>query len=198
MALSAGALASLIQGNLEAQGAIGSNLAKFCTGIANGIVESIVGKSFTTADVGLTPGAGIGTGTGITGLSSSTMQTAALAAMHSRGSNAPKMMSSLMDAVVSHLASSAGLSTVNAPVFQGVGTIVVGSIAVSASEMGGNIASSLASQGGNGSNASELSHAIATGICTGILASGTGSVVITGGAPPTPVPGTGAGVGTIS
>lgn len=71
MALSANILAALIQTNLAASGANGKNLEKFCTGVATGIIMSIVGKTFTTSDIGTVPGAGTGIGVGITGLSSS-------------------------------------------------------------------------------------------------------------------------------
>jgi hypothetical protein len=202
MALSASTLASLIQANLAAQGAVGSNLSKFCNAIGKGVVESIVGKAFTTADVGLIPGIGVGTGTGIQGLSSAIMKSTALSLMSSRGVNADKMMQAIMDAVVTHLSSAATLSSTHAPVFSGSGTVVPGSIAVVAAQMSSNIDSELSAQGAVGVNKTNLATAIGTGIANNILSSGTGTVAIsgsfTGPTPPGPIPGAGSGAGTIS
>lgn len=202
MPLSPSALAGAIQSNMQAAGAKGSNLQVFCSAIAAGIVMSIVGKPFTTQDTGLVPGIGAGIGTGITGLSSSAMKSTALAAMSSRGENADKMMQAIMDGVVSHLSGSAILISNNTPVFLGSGTVNVGSILVVAPEMGGNISSQLSAVGANGENKTNLAMAIAAGVCSNILSSGTGTVTITGtftgSVPPGPVPGSGSGVGVIS
>jgi hypothetical protein len=197
MALSPSGLASLIQSNLEDQGAKGSNLQKFCLAIATGIIEAIVGKSFTTEDVGTISGAGEGTGTGITGLIESTMVDLALAQMTSQGKNAKPLMTAIMDAVISYLESNAILTTIDTPVFIGTGTIVVGSITVMASEMAQDIDTVLQNNGAKGKNRANLALAIATGVCGGIGASGTGTVIITGTGTPTG-PGTGTGTGTIS
>jgi len=197
MALSAGTLAGLIQSNLESFGANGSNLSKFCNAVASGIVMSIVGKAFVTADAGSVSGSGTGVGVGILGLSASTMESTALSLMSSRGVNASPLMQSIMQAVVSHLSSSASLVSVDSPVFIGTGTIVVGSIAVSASEMSNNIDSQLEAQGAVGSNRTELATDIGTAIVENILSSGTGTLTITGSGG-SPSPGSGSGTGTIS
>lgn len=202
MALSAGALASLIASNLQAQGAKGSNLQIFSTAVATGIVMSIVGKSFVTVDAGLTPGIGVGIGTGIAGLTSSTMVSTAIGMMSSTGVNAMKLMQAIMDATVSHLGSAASLATADTPVFLGSGTVTPGSITVVASAMGSNIDSQLASSGAKGANRTALANAIAGGICANIISAGTGTVTITGTftgpTPPGPIPGAGSGTGTIS
>ena len=197
--LSGSVLGSLIESDLRAQGAQGSNLSKFCTALAAGIVMSIVGKAFTTNDTGTVTGNGTGIGTGISGLSASTMKGLALADMFSRGSNADKMMQAIMTAVVTHLSTSAQLSSTDHPVFHGTGVIVVGSMAVSVSEMTANIDSQLQNVGARGSNRTKLSHAIATGICDNILSSGTGNLTITGTqTSPVPSPGSGSGTGVIA
>lgn len=198
MALSASVLSGLIKTNLQGFGANGSNLTKFCDGVAAGVVMSIVGQSFVTLDVGTVPGNGIGTGIGITALSPSTMESIALAAMSSQGSNAANLMNAIMTGVVTHLSSAASLSSIDVPVFLGTGTIVVGSITVVASAMSSNIKTQLQSQGAQGSNLTNLCDAIADGIVTNILSSGTGILVITGSPTGVPVPGTGSGTGTIS
>jgi len=103
-----------------------------------------------------------------------------------------------MGAVVTELGN-ATLTTVDVPVFLGTGIVNVGSIAVIESAMASNISTQLQSSGAKGANISNLSKAIATGICSQILSSGTGTVVITGSPTvPTPVSGTGVGTGIIS
>ena len=198
MALSSSTLASLIQTNLMADGANGSNLQSFCTAVATGIVMSIIGKSFVTADVGLVGGIGAGTGTGIQGLVSLSMKSEGLSLMSSQGVNADGLMKAIMDATVSHLSSSASLSSIDTPVFSGVGTIVVGSIAVVPSEMSQNIDTQLQDVGAIGDNRTNLATAIGTAVANGILSSGTGTLVITGTPLSGPNPGAGSGTGTIS
>jgi hypothetical protein len=198
MALSASTLGNLIAANLTSAGANGSNKTIFSNSIAAGIVMSISGKSFTTTDAGSMAGSGIGIGSGITGLSSSTMSTLAISAMSSTGSKAVPMMNAIMSATVAHLSSSAALNSTHTPIFAGVGSIDVGSISVTISEMSTNIETQLRNAGANGSNLHNFCHAVATGICTNILSAGTGSVTITGSPIGTPSPGAGVGVGVIT
>ncbi len=201
MSLSAGTLGSLIDANLAGFGASGSNRTIFANKVAAGIVMSIVGKPFATSDTGLVPGVGAGSGTGITGLSSSAMSSVAVATLISTGANAQKLMDAIMNATVSHLGS-ATLTSTHSPVFLGTGTVTVGSIVVVIPEMASNIQTQLSGAGANGANLANLCLAIATGVCTGILSSGTGTVTITGtftgSTPPGPLPGSGSGVGVIS
>ena len=199
MALSASVLANLIETTFRAPpyNANGTNLSRFCLAISTGVVNSIVGKSFITVDVGSVAGVGVGAGIGISGLVSNTMQTTALNTMTRQGPNAAKTMKVIMDSVVTHLGS-ATLVSADTPVFVGAGTITVGSIAVNVSEMQNNILIQLNGQGASGSNRSNLALAIATGIVNEILAAGTGTLVITGTPSGTPSPGVGAGTGTIS
>lgn len=141
MALSASTLGSLIAANLTTEGANGSNKVIFANAVAAGIVMSIVGKAFATTDTGTVPGNGTGSGTGIVGLSSSNMTSTGVAALPTTGVNAEPMMRAIMMATQSHLASAATLSSTHTPVYEGSGTVVVGSIPVSISEMAGNISS---------------------------------------------------------
>jgi hypothetical protein len=197
MALSGSALGALIDANLSSAGAIGANKTVFSNALGNGIVNHILGKGFVTADTGTTPGSGNGIGVGIVGLTSANMVTTAIGVMSSTGTNAIPMMQAIMDAVVTHLAT-ATLTSTHSPVVIGTGAITVGTITVTTPGMDGTISAALTGAGATGSNAPNLSLAIATGIVTEILAAGTGSVVITGPPPGTPVPGSGAGIGTIS
>ena len=199
MSLSASVLSGLIKNNLiTTGGANGSNLQKFCDAVAQGIVVSIVGSTFETNDSGLTSNNGIGTGIGIAGLSSSSMTTTALSNMSSTGSNALNLMQSIMDATVQHLSTAASLSSTDSTVYSGTGIIIIGSISVTTSNMYNNINNSLLSSGANGINRENLSHAIATGIVTNILSSGTGTLTITGSPAPPFSPSTDVGTGTIS
>jgi hypothetical protein len=196
--LSPTVLSALIKANMISYGANGSNLQKFCDAVASGILAHTIGASFTTNDSGLISNTGTGTGTGITGLSSSTMVSLALADMFRQGVNAPHLMQAIMDATVSHLSSSATLMSTDTEVYSGTGMIVIGSISVTVSQMSSDIDSALLAQGANGSNRTRLAHAIATGIATNILSSGTGTLTITGTPAPPFTPGTDTGTGTIS
>lgn len=202
MSLSASTLGSLIDANLLSEGANGYNRTVFSNALAAGIVMSISGKSFNTADVGLVPGIGVGAGIGVVGLVSSNMVNTAIAAMPTTSYNAIPMMRAIMNAVVTHLGNAAVLTSNHTPVYQGVGTIVIGSIPVSISEMTTNIDNQLTLAGANGYNRNILSQCISTGIVDEILSAGTGTVTITGtftGSPiPGPLPGAGAGVGVIT
>lgn len=197
MALSGSVLGSLIDSNLTSAGAVGSNRTIFCNALGNGIVNHIVGSSFTTTDTGTTPGSGTGTGTGIVGLTSSNMVSVAIATMSSTGVNANPLMQAIMDAVVTHL-NDASLSSTHAPVVIGAGIVDIGSISVTSGGMKSTILTEFSSVGATGSNADNLAEAIATGIVTEILAAGTGNVTIVGSPPPTPVAGVGTGIGVIS
>lgn len=180
MALSATVLANLIKTNLLANDANGENLTKFCNAVGLGIVQSISGKAFTTSDFGTVPGFAMGTGTGITGLTSSLMQSAAIAAMSSTGVNAAKLMQSIMDATVQHLSTAAALNSVHTFVWDGTGTIDIGSIAVTIPNMASNIDAALAAEDATGYKRADLALAIATGIVSNILAAGSGTVTIVG------------------
>ena len=194
MALSATILGSLIDGELLSQGATGIKRTIFSNAIASGIVTYMKTVSFTTVDVGVGSG-GNGTGTGITGLSSATMVSFALSAMSSTGSKAAPLMAAIMEAVVLHLGQ-ATLTSSDPGVGSGSGTITPGNIAVVTSNMAAAIVSALEESGAKGNKRSDLANAIATGICTDILASGVGTVTISGGSGTSPS--AGSGNGTIS
>jgi len=196
MSLSASALGSLIDANLAGVGAIGANRTVFANAVAAGIVMTIVGKSFATVDTGTIPGAGTGSGTGLTGLISGTMITTAVGVLPTTGVNATLLMTAIMNAVVTHMGS-ASLSSTHTPVFAGSGIITPGSIPVLAPELASNIDSQLSSAGANGSNRTILANAIAAGVAIGFVTA-TGTVTISGSPSGTPSPGGGSGTGVIS
>jgi len=196
MSINADTLASLIRSNMNASG---KNAGKFANEIASGIAMSIVGKSFTTIDIGGVPGTGAGTGVGITGMDPDSMTKVTLAKMQmqlkdpsrSLGKNAKRTADAIMQATVQHLMSSAQLVSVDTPVYAGEGEIVVGSITVSESEMATNIYNSLS---GKGNHRMDFAAAVAAGVSFGILTQGTGVLTIVG-SPDVPTPGAGSGAG---
>ncbi len=198
MSLSVSTLRSLIDTNLANEGATGYNRFIFSEAIANGIIMSIASKTFTTSDTGLVPGTGTGNGTGITSLSSSNMTSTTLALFPTTGVNAERLVRAIMQAVVTHLTTSATLTSSHTPVYSGTGIINIGSITVSTIEMTTNIDNQLFLIGANGYNRTILSSAIATGIVTEIIGFGTGTVIITGTPSGIPTSGSGSGTGVIN
>jgi hypothetical protein len=197
MALSGSQLGGFIDSTLVHMGSKGNNRTVFCNAVGAGVVMSIVGQSFTTIDAGLTPGSGIGTGTGITGLNIHNMIEVAISEMPSTGHNARKLFYAIMKGVIEELAN-ATLTTTDTPVYLGKGDIVVGSILVIETVMALNIFSQLQTIGANGSNLMPLAKAIAAGIAREIISDGGGSVTIVGTPTGIPVIGVGTGSGTIS
>jgi hypothetical protein len=196
------AWSSTLKGTLSGMGMNGSQLQSFTDAVGLGSTMSIVGKAFTTTDVGLIPGVGVGVGAGITGLSP--MDAANLiygncSAFGFVGARLHDFCTACGSALVSTLAD-AILSSTHAPVWQGAGSVVTGSIAVVPSEWGSNIHSAAA--GFMGSKWPDFANAIGAGSANHVIAKGTGSVVIsgsfTGPTPPGPLPGAGVGAGTIS
>lgn len=199
MALSVSAWSSSLQAKLAAKGFTGTKTADFALAVATGSVAQIVGKPFATMDVGLTPGSGIGNGTGITGLSVSAISSLIFSTASGLfGSSGPKLQD-LCDAVAEACVEQLGLATLTSthtPVYLGSGTIVVGSIPIIANQMANAIQAGAPSF--IGPQWPNLAQAIAVGQATGILTSGSGSVTIVGAPTGIPVPGAGAGVGVIS
>lgn len=195
MALSATVLGNLIDTNLNIYGAVGINRTIFSNAIATGIVNHIVGAVFITTDIG-TGTNGTGLGNGVTSLSAVNMRNIAIATMISTGINAQPTMDAIMQAVVNHLSSASILTSTHPQVGFGSGIINVGTIGVTIGGMEAAINAALNVVGANGVNRQNLSLSIATGVVTDILASGTGTVVISGGSGTGGSGGT--GTGTIS
>lgn len=198
MPLDKDALAVLITANMIKAGARGVNMVPFVKAVSAGIVLSIVGKPFTTKDIGTIPGVGKGTGVGITGIDANKMVETALKDMGTYGTNARPMMKAIMDGTKQHL-TLATLSSAHPLVFVGTGKVDAGSILVITDEMTINIDTQLLLVKANGSNRKRLAHAIAKGICDEIKSKGTGTVIIVGSpTSPFPAPGVGVGAGVIS
>jgi len=202
VAIVGSAWSSTLYGTLSGMGMNGQQLHKFTDAIGNGSQMSIVGKAFTTTDVGLIIGVGVGAGVGIMGISAGDVTNAIYGncqAIGFTGSRLHDLCTAIGSSLVSNLAL-ATLVSAHGPVFQGAGTVVVGSIAVDPDEWGSNIHSSAPDFLGN--RWSDFANAIGKGSASQVIASGTGAVVITGTftgpAPPGPIPGAGVGAGTIS
>lgn len=177
----------------------GSQLQNFCDAIAKGSVLYLIGKTFATIDIGMTPGSGIGVGTGITGCSATNIANNIVnkaKTFFSGGDQLLPLCSAIGGVAVSQFAT-ISLSSVASPVFLGSGTVMVGSFNILAIGWGAAIQGSGASVF-KGAQWPNLATAIGYGLATEFLASGTGALTITGAAPPTPIPGGGSGTGFIS
>lgn len=202
--ISGSAWSADLYGRLAAIGFIGSRLMDFTDAVGNGSQSHVVGKAFQTQDVGQIFGiASPGTGNGINGVSdslaSSTIFSTAMGLFGQSGSRLQDLCDALGQNVQAQMLT-AQLTSTHAPVFSGVGTVVVGSITV----VGPAWASSIESQAGGfqGSRWPDLAQAIGQGFFTGVISGGTGTVTISGSYagsfPPGPLPGSGSGAGTLS
>lgn len=181
-------------------GFLGSSWQDMCDVIGAGAVGGIVGKAFATVDVGTVPGAGKGTGTGITGVVPAALSANLLTALLALGpgTSLPDLCDAVANAMVGELGAAA-LSSNHAPVFSGTGMVTVGSIPVVGSVIGNSIKAAGVGKGFLGASWPVVATAIGTQIALSIIAGATGSVTIApvSTSPPTSA-GAGAGSGTIS
>lgn len=187
-----------LQATLAGVGMLGDKLPDFCNAVGNGSVNHVVGKQFTTTDVGSTPGSGNGSGTGINGLVQSNISNSIYAKCVSTfgqfGSKLQDFCDAVASACISEMAK-ATLSSTHSPVFLGSGVVDIGSIAVVGADWG--LAIESAAPSFLGSQWPNMAKAMGEGQADEILASGTGTVTISGSGG-TPVPGVGTGTGNIS
>jgi len=176
----------------------GAQLSNFTSFVGNGSANHVIGQSFMTMDTGVVAGSGMGTGMGITGISSSNISDNIYSlCVQSFGQAGPKLRD-FTDAIGRACVTALGQATLmstDSPVFAGTGMIDIGSITVSGDAWG----SSIETQGASfvGSQWPNFTKAIGQGQAMEVLAAGTGTLTITGtGSPGSP--GTGTGTGTIS
>ncbi len=177
----------------------GSSVPEFSSAVGAGSVSALVGAPFTTQDTGTVPGAGTGTGAGITGVVEATVSNAIFAALLSAFGQSGSKTQDLCDAVAEALVEQIGLATLtttNAPVFAGTGVVVIGSIGVSGSVWGSGIQGNAPSF--LGASWPDIATEIGNGCANGVISSGTGSVIITGSPSGPTSPGVGTGTGNIS
>lgn len=202
MAIVGSAWSSTLYGTLSGMGMNGQRLHRFTDAVGNGSQMSVVGKPFTTTDIGLVESPGVGAGVGVVGISAGDVTNAIYGncqAIGFTGARLHDLCTAIGSALVSNIAQATLIST-HGKVFQGAGTVVVGSIGVNSDEWGSNIHASAPDFIGN--RWSDFANAIGQGSASQVIASGTGVVAITGSYtgpyPPGPIPGTGVGAGTIS
>ena len=184
--------------SLGGKGFVGTRLSDFTDAVGNGGQSHVVGKPFTTTDVGTVPGTGAGTGTGIVGMVaaaiSSLIFAAASASFGQFGTRLMDVTDSIADACLSEMAL-ATLTSTHSPVFAGTGTVDVGSIPVVAAGWGTAIFAAAPSFLGTQWN--NFAQALGEQ-ATNVLAAGTGTVTIAGSPSGDPSGGAGTGVGVIS
>lgn len=185
-------------GNLQSYGWEGESLSAFTLSLGQGSALGIIGTSFTTQDTGVTPGAGTGSGVGISLPDSSELasklQINLTARFGQSGDELPNLCLAIADMVVDKM-QLASLTSSHTPVSIGSGT--VDSISV----VGTLITSSILLLGLAfvGEKFLDIAEALGEEIEAFINDEGEGSVVISGSPPlPIPIPGSGTGSGVLS
>lgn len=203
MPLSPQSMSSTMQGQFSGVGFTGPRIRDFCDIISTGTVNSIVGKPFMTVDVGALPGAGMGTGVGLLGVLGTATSGLLFSQFGGFGFAGP-MLKQLCDVLGTSLELEllkATLSSTHTPVFVGSGTVIPGSIPIVGAEIASMIQSEGASANFVGPMFAQFCLAVGNAFQLSMLTA-TGQVVIAGAfagpVPPGPIPGGGAGVGTIS
>lgn len=197
-----------LYGKLTAMGFRGRRLRELCEAVGMASEGHVVGKPFATADVGqifnsppFAPGAGVG----ITALDGALATSTTFAACQAAFGHAGRRLHDFCEAFGQTLPIemlTATLTSQHMPVFDGVGTVVVGSIGVSEGPWGSLIESEGRSRQFRGRLWPDFAAAMGKGYATEVLQQGTGTVVIAGSYggsfPPGPLPGAGAGTGVIT
>lgn len=198
MSLSGAAWSADLYSRLVYYGFDGARTHDFTDAVGLGSALHLIGKPFTTVDVGLTPGAGVGTGTGISGLDAFTIGdqifSNCVEAFGQSGSVLLDFCRIIGASCVSQMGT-ATLTSTHAPVYLGQGSINAGTVIVIPQLWGLSILTQGASL--QGSQWPNFANAIGMGMGTNVLNSGSGTVDIVGGGGP-PVLGAGVGAGTIS
>jgi len=173
-------IASSIQAAMTAAGNTGVNVPALALALGNGAAQTLVLKSFQTADTGTQPGVGIGTGIGIQGVSASlvsqSIQAAFLQEFGSLGPSIPGIAEAISQALEQELAT-ATLTSNHSPCFVGQGTILPGSILITSSEWGSTTLA--AGPTFLGSDWPRFANAVGRG-CAQCFTTATGQVTITG------------------
>lgn len=187
---------------LSGLGFSGDNLTDYCDAIGIGSIDNhLVGLAFTTEDEGTTPGAGVGTGTGLSGLDETALANALFQAHVSAFGQAGDDLQDLCDQLAAALISEIALATLSSthtPVFSGTGEVVPGSIPVDPTAWGSAIESEGAGFGFVGDNWPDAAESVASEYAAA-MANATGTVDITGSPSSSSTsPGTGTGSGTLS
>lgn len=191
---------STLYASLSSFGFIGSQLQNFTNIVGNGSALSVIGTPFTTVDVGTVPGVGSGTGIGVIGFTGGQVSTEIFSLATGFGFLGSKLFD-VCDAcgqAESAALALATLTSVDSPVYLGVGTITPGSILVVGPAWAAEIQSMGTEENFMGSKWPDFSSALGNGQALPVLMTGTGVLTITGTPTGTPAPGSGSGVGVIT
>lgn len=205
MALSGSVLSNLIKSELQPE-FNGTQLDNFCNALGNGIITSVTGfLTFTTSDLGLPLGSGTGIGSGILGLSNSTIS----ADIFSKGqtfwsayqNDGPgKKWEDICNAVgisvKSHFSSAAILTSVHTPVLNGTGTVITYSGVTISAMKTAIVNAAPSSWSAPGARFPELAEAVATGVVTELTGHIPVDIIIIGAGAAGPTVGTGTGIVT--
>jgi len=201
MPMSGANMSTTMQGIAAGYGWIGSNLPSFCDAVSNGLINGLLGLPFSTQDTGSTPGVGVGSGVGLTGVITATLSGALLATMTTKLGSAGADLPNLCDAIANAFVAEIGLATLvsnHTPVFLGSGVIVAGSITMLAPVVIAAIQSEGVGYGFLGTSWPGVADAVGTEVSNSMTLA-TGTVTITGSPTGSPVvPGVGVGSGTLS
>lgn len=205
MAIVGAAWGSDLMGRLSGIGFNGSKLSILTDVVGNGSALHVIGKPFSTVDVGSIPGIGVGVGVGVSGLSASAISSDIFSNCVSTFGQSGAKLKDFCDAMAASCVAQMALATLTSnhtPVFLGSGTVTVGSIGVVPAGWGSSIAGLGSAAGFVGSQWTNWANAIGKGHANGVKNTGTGTVTIagsfTGSIPPGPLPGAGSGSGVIS
>ena len=198
MPLSGSNFSSVLFGLMAARGNVGPDLQNFCDAVGDGTINASLGAPFATADTGSTPGAGVGSGVGITlspGSIAPVIESTATGLFGGAGSELPLLAADIETACIAEFAL-ATLTSTHGPVYIGSGSIVGGLPSINAALLSPSILAAGVSKGFIGVDWANFALAIATGEGTP-MPTAVGTVTITGAGGP-PVPGAGVGSGVIS
>ena len=178
-----------------AKGYTGASLLTFATAIGTGSVNSITGKSFTTADTGTVTGTGSGTGTGLIVSDITSSLFSKFVSKGYVGSQLLNMCSAISTAFVSQCITIT-LTSSHTSVFSGSGSVIASSIPVTKAQWMSNMI--LLAPTFLGPDWIIICDVIGD-VCSNELKSSTGLVTITGSVTiPPPIPGSGSGSGSLS
>jgi hypothetical protein len=187
---------------LQAKEFKGDQLTTLCDGIANGSIPYVKTLAIATVDTGLITGIGTGTSAGgITGLNKSVgaalIRSKCVGSFKQEGKSLPDFAEALLDALELAM-QDAQITTTHPLVFQGTGVVTPGTILAVGDVWGAQI---VAATSFKGPDWQPIGMAIGHGFAASFLTA-TANVTITGvfagAVPPGPLPGVGAGSGTIN
>ena len=178
-------------------GFTGSEVPTLCTALSTGIANHLIGKTFTTNDIGtIGVGSGVGSGIGIT-VNATTISNMIFDSLEGKGFEGSKLRD-MSDAIGNACSSELALATLTSNhsiVILGSGTVVCSSIPLSSSTMASLIIANAPSF--QGDKFVDLANGVSEGLTDSILNNGTANVTITlvpGSIPISPGSGTGTGI----